>query len=212
MAISESGAHARGPSGWARSSAARSPSLLLHGAVACSAALICLLCLGPRAAGQDAGEKRLAQVLSGYEKIPGESYWKKRGPETVALLQALYADDRQPAFVRLRAVRAASFYRTPRAREFLLSVARKRGQKELFVREALLGLARAFKQQAGNEIASFLDHEKPLVRRAAAEALGAIKAEAYRSLLVRRLQRERDGAVRAALEQALQQTPDRVQK
>jgi HEAT repeat protein len=174
-------------------------------ALACSLSLFCLLCPGPgSAAAQDAAEqRRLAQVLSGYESMPGEDYWRARGPDTVAVLQALFRDDRQPALLRLRAVRAASYYTAPRARQFLLSVAREPGQKDLFVREALLGLARAFGEQAAGEIAPFLDHEKPLVRKAAAEALGAMKAERFRPELERRLKTERDRGVRAALQQAL---------
>jgi hypothetical protein len=170
--------------------------------------LFCLLCPGPQSAlGQDAAGRRLAQVLSGYERIPGEAYWRARGPQTVAALQALFDDERQPRFVRLRAVRAVSFYRTPRARSFLLAVARGPGQRDLFIREALLGLGRAFGEQVAGEIEPFLDHDLPLVRRTAAETLGAIEARAWRSKLERRLQKERDPGVRDALERLLEQTP-----
>ena len=155
------------------------------------------------ASAQDAARQRLAQVLSGYESIPDASWWRARGPQTVAALRALYRDAQLPAFVRQRAVRAASFYATPEAREFLLAVAREPRQKDRFIREALLGLARAFNNGAGDEIAAFLDHERPLVRRAAAEALGKMKTDAWRPAIEQRLKSEHDGAVRAALQQAL---------
>ncbi len=186
------------------SAAWRARDFLLRAAVTGPIALALLLGPAPEAASaQEAAQRRLAQALSGYESIPDASWWQARGPDTVATLRALYRDQQQPAFVRQRAVRAASFYSTDEAREFLLSVARQPGQRDLLIREALLGLARAFAERAGDAIARFLDHERPLVRGAAAEALGAIKSDSWRPAIERRLRSERDATVRAALQRAL---------
>ena len=147
--------------------------------------------------------QQVAQALSGYERGPDESWWRARGPETALALETVFRDRSRPAVVRVRALRAAVHFPTGRTRDFLLAVAREPGQRPPFVREALLSLGRAFGDRVTDAIAAFLDHERPVVRRAACEALSAIGTGAGREQLVRRLRSEPDRSVRSAIERAL---------
>jgi HEAT repeat protein len=168
--------------------------LLVSGIVAGSVA---------HASAQNRSMERIVQALSSYERLPPRAYWRKLGPETVQHLEALYRDPERPTFIRLRAVRVASFYSTPRARTFLLAVARNPDEKELLVREAILGLAEAFGKQIADELVVFLEHDRALVRKAASTALSTIATDDCRRALRRRLNQESDPAVRVAIEQAL---------
>lgn len=142
-------------------------------------------------------------MLSGIEDTPSRAEWQRMGEGALPILIELYTDRSQPGFVRLRAVGAAAAFPRTATRTFLLAVARAEGQSDLFVREAVNGLARAFGRDASPEVASFLDHRAPVVREAAARALGRVGGpNAVRALRVR-LSAERDVVVRESIQRAL---------
>jgi len=114
-------------------------------------------------------------MLSGYEHVPSASEWRALGPEALGVLVRLYNDTHERPYVRLRAVGAAGHFPSPAAHTFLLAVARAPRQSDLFVREALLALGRAFGRGAAREIRPFLGSPEPVVRDAAAVALDRIQ-------------------------------------
>ena len=146
---------------------------------------------------------QLAQMLSGYEHTPGASEWRALGGETLPVLIDLYDDAGVPSYVRLRAVHAVSFYPSPATRTFLLAVARAPRQSDLFVRQAVLGLVRAFGARALADVEPFLAHPEPVVREAAAAGLGRIHSQPARDALGARLPVETDAVVREAITRAL---------
>jgi HEAT repeat protein len=153
-------------------------------------------------------EQRVRALLSAYEQLPGAAQWRALGPDTLAVLISLHDDPREPTYVRLRALAAAGHFPVPRARAFLLRVARAPEQDELFVREALLALQRAFKDDAVEEVSEFLRHERPLVRRAAATGIGRMDRAIAEPRLRRHLDREHDRVVRRVVQRVLRRLTD----
>ena len=82
-------------------------------------------------------------------------------------------------------------------------MARRPHQDALFAREAVLTLGRAFGDRVVGDMAPFLRHHEPLVRRAAARALGRTRTAAARKHLREQLPREHDPHVRRGIMKAL---------
>ncbi|MEO0326177.1 MAG: HEAT repeat domain-containing protein [Myxococcota bacterium] len=141
-------------------------------------------------------------MLSGYESVPSLAEWRRLGPETLRVLVALYEAPDTAPYVRLRAVAATAAFPTTATRTFLLRVA-SGASSDLIAREAVLTLGRAFGDGARGELAPFLSHRLPLIREAAARALGRIGTPGCRALLEVRLETEGHPAVRAAVTRAL---------
>jgi HEAT repeat protein len=159
----------------------------------------------PPASSAQAGPSR-AQVramLSGVEDVPTDEAWRRLGEGALGVLIELYADPDEAPYVRLRAVGASGAFARPAARTFLLAVARAEGQADLFVREAVLSLGRAFGASALDELTPFLAHREPVVREATARALGRVGGPRAAGALRARLQVEREAVVREALQRAL---------
>jgi hypothetical protein len=146
----------------------------------------------------------LVQMLSGYEDTPGAEAWRALGAEALPVLIDLYDDAGEPPYVRLRAVHAVSFYPSPATRTFLLAVARAPRQGDLFVRQAVLSLVRAFGARSVPDAAPFLLHREPVVREAAAAGLGRVHTTSARDALRARLPVETDRVVQEAIERALE--------
>ncbi|NCQ62262.1 MAG: hypothetical protein GW913_16530 [Myxococcales bacterium] len=146
---------------------------------------------------------RLAQVLSGYEDMPNDESMRAMGPATVGTLVALYNDASRPPYVRLRSVAAAGAFHTDAARTFLHAVITLPGQSDLFVREGLLSLGRAFGEQATLEIAPFLQRPETVVREAAAISLSRIGSAQALAALRARLGVETDAGIRRRLQASL---------
>jgi HEAT repeat protein len=155
--------------------------------------------LAAPASAQEPTRPQVRQLLSGYEQGPSAEQWRALGPGTLAVLVALYDDPAEPPYVRLRAVGAAAHYPGPAARTFLLAVARAPDQGDLFVREAVLALGRAFGAEALADVRPFLDSRHPVVREAAGRALGAMATPEAAAALRSRITRERDRVVRGTL-------------
>ena len=117
---------------------------------------------------------QVRQLLSGFETVPGADAWSRLGPQTLGVLVALYDDTSERPFIRLRAVSVAAYYPSPAARTFLLGVARAPRQGDLFVREAVLALGRAFGPRAVGDLRPFLASPMPVVREATVTALTRI--------------------------------------
>lgn len=159
----------------------------------------------PKAHADDALRERIVTLLSAYEGVNDPAIWRGLGPEseTLAQLVALYNDGDQPGFVRLRAVGAAAHFPSPAARTFFRAVASQAGQGDLFVRQAVASMARAFGDAALEDVEPYLAHRETIVRETAAQALGAMRIARARTLLESRLRIERDQVVRTALSRAL---------
>lgn len=145
----------------------------------------------------------LAQLLSGFEDVPSDAQLRALGPDTVGTLAALYNDSSRPGFVRLRSVAAAGAFHTEASRTFLRAVLSRPGQSDLFIREGLLSLGRAFGDQAVAEIAPFLSRPETVVREAAVISLSRIHSARALQALRPRLTLESDPGVRRRLEASL---------
>ncbi len=145
----------------------------------------------------------MRQLLSGIEDVPTDAQWRRLGDGSLPVLIELYNDSSEAPFVRLRAVGAVGAFPRAAVRTFLLAVARVDGQNDLFVREAVVTLARAFGTEAASDLLPFLDHDEPVVREATARALGGMRATRVSRALRARLRVERAAEVRSAIESAL---------
>ncbi len=145
----------------------------------------------------------LSRLLSGYEDVPPASAFRTWGPETLSVLVELYQDAEQPPFVRMRAVSAAAYYPSPAARTFLLAVARAPRQSDLFVREAVMSLGRAFGPRAVDDVRPYLRHDEPVVREGAVIALSRIRTPEALTALRTRLPDERAAHVRDRIRAAI---------
>ncbi|MFW5875535.1 MAG: HEAT repeat domain-containing protein [Myxococcota bacterium] len=164
------------------------------------------LCVTAPGAGvaQTPSTEQVRTLLLGYEHVPEAPAFRALGPGTFEVLAALYEDETEAGFVRLRAVRAAAAFPTERTRRFLLGVARRGDEDALFPRQAVLSLERAFGARCVSDVAPFLRHHAPLVRRAAARALGRTRTNRARKHLREQLSREHDRQVRRKILKALQ--------
>lgn len=162
-----------------------------------------LVLLSAGAAFAQPSAERVAEMLSSYEAGPSQIAWRALGPETVGVLAQLYNDADQPTYVRLRAVSTAAHFPIPATRTFLRAVAASPGQTDLFVRHAVLGLARAFGAEALEDVRPYLTHRFPVVREAAIRACGEIGTDPAMALLRGRMSVERDPVVLDTLSRSL---------
>jgi HEAT repeat protein len=140
-------------------------------------------------------------MLSGFEEVPTREDWRALGRGVLPVLARIADDDQHPGYVRIRAVQAAAAFATPAARGILRRALRDR--EPLVVREATLAMQQAFGGSALADVAPLLAHRDTAVREAAIRALGAMKTEAARAHLRRRLASEPDAALREEIERAL---------
>ncbi|MCB9614445.1 MAG: HEAT repeat domain-containing protein [Sandaracinus sp.] len=138
-------------------------------------------------------------MLSGVDTAPSDEAWRRLGPDTLAVLVALYDDQSTPFFVRMRAVSAAAHYPTPATRTFLEAVARAPGQRDLIVRRAVVALGRAFGADALDSVRPYLAHPEASVREGAVKTILAMGTPAAQAALRQRAAVETDPTVRAAL-------------
>lgn len=166
-------------------------------------ALVAALLAPGAVSAQAPSQARVRQPLSGFEETPGAATWHALGPRTLGVLIDLYEDASVPPYVRLRVVHAVSFYPSAATRTFLRAVASAPRQSDLFVRQALLSLARAFGPRAVDDVAPYLEHAEPVVREGAVRALGRIGTPEAREALRRRLPVEPLAYIRHTIERTL---------
>lgn len=147
--------------------------------------------------------ERVLQLLNAYESTSTTAEWTALGPETPAVLIGVYDDTRQMPYVRMRAVAAVANFPTEATHEFLRRVATQPGQGELFIREAVMGIARAFGTAAEGEVSGYLVHTSATVRSGAVRALAGLHTVTAQQALQARLGQERDAGVRDAITRAL---------
>lgn len=148
-------------------------------------------------------KERVRELLSAIDSMPPATVWRTLGAATLDVLIELYDDTNEAPFVRMRTLVAAQHYPVPAARTFLKRAAAARGQSDLFVRQALISLGRAFGERAIDDVRPYLSHADADVREGAALSLSRINTEAARAALRDRLPRERSELVRAALQRGL---------
>ena len=168
-----------------------------------SLVLAASLGFSPRASADAPTSDTVRAMLSSFEQGPSPIQWRAMGPETVEVLIGLYNDPNEPGFVRMRAVAATANFPIPATRAFLLEVAIAPGQGDLFIRQAVSSLGRAFGDRALQDVRPFLAHRDYVVREAAVRALGAMRAPVARELLQARMSIENEDAVRSALVEVL---------
>lgn len=169
--------------------------------------------VSPREEHERPAPESLRSLLMAFEHGPRPREWQALGPSIVPALGRLAEDEREPVFVRMRAVQAAAHFTTDAARNLLRRALSS--HEPLVVREAALGMARAFGASAVRELCPLLDHDDTAVREAAIVALGSIacrrdlshlegacSGEAARALLAR-LAHEQDEFLRAELQRQL---------
>lgn len=155
----------------------------------------------------------LRSLLMAFEHGPSPLEWQALGPSIVPALGRLAEDSREPVFVRVRAVQAAAHFTTAAARDLLRRALSS--DEPLVVREAALGMARAFGVRIVPDLIPLLEHHDTAAREAAIRALGSLLCrrdlsrsqsarcgEAARALSTR-LAREGDEFLRAEIQRRL---------
>ena len=160
-----------------------------------------------RAKAQDPSVETVRHLLSGVEHVAAGDTWKKLGERALPLLATLYASEREPMYVRLRAVQAAGYFSNPEARAFLHRVLDRSRHDELFVRQALLAMTRAFGADSVSDVAPSLRHSSAPVRAAAVHALARAKCRTSFAELRRVSKRESDPNVQREIHKALSDAP-----
>lgn len=145
----------------------------------------------------------LATRLSDYESMPDAQSFLTGGEATAALLFALYDDTHRPMLIRVRALRALSYFPANMAQRRLLGVIADASEKLVLLREAALGLARCAGALAVEPIARMLSRSDVRVRRVAIEALGTIDCADATATLRAHRNTESDPSARKALDTAL---------
>jgi HEAT repeat protein len=168
-----------------------------------SLVLTATLGFGSTASADAPSRDTVRAMLSSFEQGPSQIQWRALGAETVEVLIALYNDPNEPGFVRMRAVAATANFPIPATRVFLLQVSAAPGQGDLYIRQAVSSLGRAFGDRALEDVRPFLVHGDYVVREAAVRALGAMRAPIARQLLEARMSVENEDAVRSALIEVL---------
>ncbi|MEC7520319.1 MAG: HEAT repeat domain-containing protein [Myxococcota bacterium] len=166
-------------------------------------ALAVLLVAASASAQTGPSRQRVRELLSGIEDVPTDADWQRIGDGALPVLIDLYVDADEAPYVRLRAVNATAAFPREATRTFLLAVARAEGQGDLFVRQAVIALARGFGEHAVQDLRPFLAHDEVVVREATARALGEIGGPQATAALRARLSVERDRAVREAIQGGL---------
>jgi HEAT repeat protein len=168
------------------------------------AAVVAASALGPATVSANPPTKaQVRAMLSGFEDVPTAAHFRALGPGALPVLIALYDDAREPGYVRMRAVAATAHFPTPATRTFLRAVARAPRQNDLFVREAVVALGRAFGERAIGDVTPFLESRHVTVREAAARTLGRIGTPRALDALRRRSLVEPDVHVRDVLAREL---------
>lgn len=148
-------------------------------------------------------KERIRHLLSAIDSMAPATVWRALGPDTLDVLIELYQDTNEAPYVRMRTLVAAQHYPVPAARTFLNAAASARGQSDLFVRQALISLGRAFGESAIDDVRPYLRHADADVREGAVLSLSRINTDAARAALRERLPSERSELVRSALQRAL---------
>lgn len=142
-------------------------------------------------------------MLSHYERMPDASVFVAGGDAMAATLMQLYTEESQPTFIRVRALRALSFFAEDVAAGPLRKVVSDPGTKAVFVSEAAAGLVRCAGSHALEFVAPLLARHDSRVRISAIEALTRLGTPEVRVALLARQAIEADAEVRAALDSAL---------
>ena len=149
----------------------------------------------------------LALRLSDVESMPSAESFVTGGEPTAALLFALYDDARRPMLIRVRALRALSYFPADAAQSRLSAVIADTHAKVVLIREAALGLARCVGASAVEPIARMLSRSDVRIRRVAIEALASIDSADARAKLHAHRNTESDPSARTALDTALHSHP-----
>lgn len=142
-------------------------------------------------------------MLSHFERMPDASVFVASGDAMAATLVKLYAEESQPTFIRVRALRALSFFAGEVAAGPLRKVVSDPRVKAVFIREAAAGLVRCADSRALEFVAPLLARHDRRVRVSAIEALMQLGTPEVRAMLLKRQAIEADAEVRAALDSAL---------
>lgn len=145
-------------------------------------------------------------MLSAFEGMPTQAQWRALGPGTLRQLVRLYSDRSEPSYVRFRTLDAAQHFPTRATRTFLLGVAQTPGQSDLYIRQAILSLGRAFGESAVEHIAPFSDDAHASVREGVVMALSEIGTPPAIAILRDRATLERAQHIRERIVSGLQET------
>jgi hypothetical protein len=144
----------------------------------------------------------VAPLLRQYEGLPSAETFRAATPEPVAALKALYADPKQPEWLRLRVIDALARFPEPAAQAFLearldenaaLPIAGRAGHAAAAV------YLRTFPQAATARLPALLGHPDPAFRVTVVRI--ALEAESLplRTAIAAWLNTARDPAVQGAL-------------
>ena len=150
--------------------------------------------------------ERVDALLSASERAASDDEWQRLGPEGLSALERIYADPGSPLSRRARAVSAMGQIGTVPAQARLQAIVAD--EKAPLRTTAVLALGRCAPERAVPQIAPLLESGDPLLRDAAAQALGRVSTPEARRALEDQLGKEQDPRVREAIQHSLtQQVP-----
>lgn len=148
-------------------------------------------------------QTQLVALLSDYESMPDARVFVAHGATTADLLFQIYAAKAQPTFVRVRALRAFSYFPADISATRLQNVLTDPHAPSVLTREAANGLVRCLGEAAVPPVATLLRRPDPQLRRMAIEVLAQVGNAQVRSTFVAHRAVEVDPDVRGALDAAL---------
>ncbi len=155
---------------------------------------------------------RLWELLQAPHPQVDAQVLQRIGPDVMQLLIETATAPRMDTPVRLRALGWLQWYPCTASKAVLMEALRARSASVGTVRVALRALGVGFGAAAVPVLGEHLLHPDPLVREAAAYALGDVDEAKARSMLDDRLEPESELAVRDAIVAALQRHSDRAAK
>lgn len=151
-------------------------------------------------------EASVEALLNGYERVPDAEDWKALGPQAYTVLDRLIASPDTLPSVKSRAISSLALVQNPEALPRLEGLVQDGSLTPHLRAKAVLALASRAGQPAQPLIAPLLENPAVQVREAAAQALGRFGSPTSRKALETRLAKEKDVAVREAIESGLSRT------
>ncbi|MFZ4577059.1 MAG: HEAT repeat domain-containing protein [Myxococcota bacterium] len=150
----------------------------------------------------------LALLQAPHPKVEAR-HLQRIGPDVNTILVEFATSTTAEPPVRLRAMAWLQHFPTPQTRAVLLDILRARDARVTEKRICLRALSAAFGVEVLPVVREHLESRNPLVREAAALALGDIDDLRVREILMDHVDREKDATVRDAVMASLQRIEDR---
>ncbi|MFH1436928.1 MAG: HEAT repeat domain-containing protein [Pseudomonadota bacterium] len=166
-----------------------------------------------RASAEEKSQKaKVLDLLTGYEFTADKQDWDEIGQGARDILMEVFLDTGQKKIVRARAIMALRFFPDEAVKQFLLGILYKEDQDEKFLRKGLYSLSSGFGKEVLEDLATFLSHDNPDVREAAARSMGKIAGKKSLNHLKKRLKAENNEMVKKVIRQMIDSLKSELKK